>query len=115
MENKEPRKVRNDLRCDNCSIREATHLVFFERYHKEIGRFSLINPLFVCDTCIELYKGNNQLYKDKPVILPFEKIGQADNRIFGILSKKKYEFNALALNPPLRKKIWRIKYVWKNA
>lgn len=107
-------KPRSDLLCENCTLNEATHLVFFERYYKESGRTSLINPLFVCDKCIVLYKCSSQLFENRPRIVPFEKIGTWDERLMGLTSKKRWEFSAFR-NPFLRKKLHRIRYIWKKT
>ena len=108
-------KIRNDLRCNNCESQEATALLYYEKYHVESGRTSLINPSFICDACRPLFLNCNQMFQDIPRLVPFEVLAQWDNRNHGILSKKGYEFNAFAVNPYFRKKIWRIKYIWKNG
>ena len=109
------KRINKDLWCDNCSERESTALLYFEKYHQETGRISLINPSFICDTCRPLFLGCNQMFENIPRLVPFEVLAQWDNRNHGILSKKGYEFNAFAVNPYFRKKIWRIKYIWKNG
>ena len=107
--------MRTDLICENCSEQESTTLLFYEQYHSEIGKYSLINPAFLCDRCKELFLGRTVFLEHRPRLVPFEVLAQWDNRNHGILSKKGYEFNALASNTYFRKKIWRIKYIWKDG
>ena len=109
------KKPRADLLCEHCQQAESTHLIYYRRYHIESGRYSLINPRIVCDHCIQLFKDSNLLLEHQPVIVPFEVIGrQWDWRFAGILSRKGYEFNALAHNKYWYKKLKRVKLIWKN-
>lgn len=107
-------KIRNDLRCENCSQKESTTLLYYEKYHLELGRTSLINPALICDTCKPLFLNCNILLENRPRLVSFDIIAnQWDSRNYGLLSKKGYEFNALS-SPYFKKKIWRIRFVWKN-
>jgi len=106
--------MRLDLLCENCQKNESTHLLYYERYHKESGRISLINPSFICGTCKPLFIGCNQLFENKPRLVPFNVIANTwDERLMGLTSKKRYEFSAFR-NPHFRKKLHRIRYVWKK-
>jgi len=111
----DPAPVRLDLICENCSKDEATTLLYYEKSHQESGRISLINPSLICDKCKKLYLNIDDTFENIPRLIPFEVLANWDNRNYGILSKKGYEFNAFARNSYFRKKIWRIKYIWKNG
>ena len=102
------KKIRKDLLCENCQHRESTTLLYYERYHQETGRSSLINPAIICDPCKELFTGNNALYPDIPRLLSFSVIAKWNGRMMG-LSSKKYEFSIFR-NAHFRKKLWRIKF-----
>jgi len=107
--------MRKDLLCENCSQAESTHLIYHQKYHPEIGKFSLIDPLVVCDHCVELFKKSNIMFEHQPVIVPFEIIGKVwDWRFMGLLSKKGYEFNVFYKNQYWYKKLKRVKLIWKN-
>ncbi len=104
-----------DMLCENCQEYESAHLLYYEKYHKETGRLSLINPSFICENCKPLFLGCNALFETRPQLIPFEVIAKWDKRNYGLLSKKGYEFNIFANNAYFRKKIWRIKFLWKNG
>ena len=109
----EKKKIRSDLRCENCQHRESTTLLYWEKYHIESGRISLIKPSFICTECSELFKGNNALYQDLPRLVPFDVIAnQWDNRIMGLTNKKTWEFSCFR-NPYFRKRIWRIRFAFQ--
>jgi len=107
------KKIRNDLRCEHCHQAEASHLIYYRRYHIESGRFSLINPMIVCDNCIQLFRDSNLLLEHQPVIVPFQILAKWDDRLMGITSKKQWEFSVFR-NKFWRKRLFRIRYIWKN-
>jgi len=111
----EPKKRKNkDLWCENCSQRESTTLLYYEKYHIENGKTSLINPSFICDTCKPLFLSCNILLENKPRLVPFDVIAnQWDGRLMGLTSKKLWEFTCFA-SPYFKKKLHRIRFVWKN-
>ena len=102
------------MRCENCTLHEATTLLYYEKYHRESGRISLINPSFICDKCVPLFRGLNELFENRPVLVPFEKIAQWDARLMGLTSKTEWEFSVFR-NPYYRKKLYRIRYIWKDG
>lgn len=107
-------KMRNDLRCENCGERESTYLLYYEKYEREIGKYSLINPSFVCSECSELFLDVNILHENRPKLISFEVIANVwDSRLIGLTSKKKYEFSAFR-NPYFRKKLHRVRFIWKD-
>lgn len=108
------KKIRIDLICENCSQNEATTLLYFEKYHKESGRISLINPSFICDKCVPLFLNLDNLFENRPRLVSFEEIGQWDGRLLGLASKTRWEFSAFR-NPFFRKKLHRIRFVWRNG
>ena len=105
----EKKDIRSDLFCENCNQKESTTLLFWERYHIETGRTSLINPSFICTECSELFKGNNALYQDLPRLVSFKVIATWDGRLMGLTNKKTWEFSCFR-NPYFKKKLWRIKF-----
>ena len=107
-------KIRNDLRCENCSKQESTTLLYWERYHIETGRISITNPSFVCDTCKKLFTNINEFFENRPILASFDDIANKwDVRLMGLTSKKRYEFSAFR-NPYFKKKLHRIRFVWKK-
>lgn len=110
-----PKKRKNkDLWCENCQSKESTTLLFFEKYHTESGRTSLINPLFICDGCKPLFLDCNQFFENRPRLVSFEVLAKWDNRLMGLTSKKRWEFSCFR-SPYFKKKLWRIKYIWQNG
>ena len=107
------KRQNKDLWCETCCQVEATTLLYWERYHADTGKTSLINPSIVCDHCKGLFMGNIALYSDKPRLVPFDVIAnQWDNRMMGLTNKKTWEFSIFR-NPYFRKKIWRIKFAFQ--
>lgn len=107
--------MNKDLICENCQTIESTTLLYYEKYHVESGKTSLINPSLVCDKCKELFINNNGRFEHKPRLVPFDIIANEwDARLMGLTSKTRYEFSVFR-NPYFKKKIWRIKFVWKDA
>ena len=100
-------KIRKDLLCENCQHWESTILLYWERYHQDSGRTSLINPSIICTECSELFNGN-AADTDIPRFVRFDVIAKWDGRMRG-LSSKKYEFSVFR-NPYFKKKLWRIKF-----
>lgn len=111
MENN--KKPRSDLLCEHCTQAESTHLIYYRRYYQESGRYALINPLIVCDHCIQLFKDSNLLLEHQPIIVPFEVLATWDKRLMGITSKKNWEFSVFR-NKYWTKKLHRIRYIWQN-
>ena len=106
-------KPRIDLLCEHCQQAESTHLIYYRRYYQESGRYALINPLIVCDHCIELYRNSNLLFEHMPVIVPFAHITTWDHRLMGLTNKKRWEWSCFNTKY-WRKKLNRIKFVWQN-
>jgi len=107
------KRINRDLYCENCKSREATHLLYYERYDPETGKTSIVNPDMICDICKPLFLNCNRLFNDKPRLIPFAKIATWDKRFMGLTSKKRYDFTALA-QPWWKKRLHRIAYVWKD-
>jgi len=104
-----PKRQNKDLWCENCAQVEATTLLYWERYHQDTGKISLINPSVVCDHCKKLFIGTNGRFQDMPRLVPFDVIAnQWDNRMMGLTSKK-YDFSIFR-NPYFKKKLWRIRF-----
>lgn len=111
----EPKKRKNkDLLCENCSQRESTTLLYYEKYHSESGKTSLINPSFICDNCKPLFLDCNQMFENRPRLIPFDVIANHwDGRLMGLTNRKQYEFTCFA-SPYFKKKLFRIKFIWKK-
>ena len=102
--------VRRDILCENCTHVEATTLLYWERYHQDTGKTSLINPSIVCDHCKKLFIGTNGRFQDKPRLIPFDAIAnQWDARMQGLTSKSLWDFSIFR-NPHFKKKLWRIRF-----
>lgn len=109
-----PKKRKNkDLWCENCSQRESTTLLYYEKYHLESGRTSLINPSLICDNCKPLFLNCNILLENRPRLVPFEVLAKWDNRLMGLTSKSRWEFSCFR-SPYFRKKLFRIRFIWKE-
>jgi len=109
-----PSKRKNrDLTCANCQSREATHLLYYERYDPATGKTSLVNPDMICDTCKPLFLDCNRLFNDRPRLVSFAVIATWDKRFMGLTSKKRYDFSALS-QKYWRDRLHRISYVWKD-
>lgn len=107
------KKPRSDLLCENCSQKEATHLLYYQRYYPESGKIALINPRIVCSECIQLFKGSNLLFDHQPVIVSFDTLAKWDKRLMGLTNKKQWEFSVFR-NKYWTKKLHRIRYIWQN-
>jgi len=104
-----------DLICENCQQVESTTLLFWEKYHTDTGKTSLINPCLICDKCKQLFENEKDLYVNRPRLVPFDVIAnQWDARMQGLTSKSRWHFSCFR-NPYFKKKIWRIKFVWRDA
>lgn len=104
-----------DLICFNCEQRESTTLLYYEKYHPESGKTSLVNPSIICDNCKPLFLNCNILLENRPRLVSFDVIAnQWDARLMGLTSRKRYEFTCFA-SPYFKKKLQRIRFVWKNG
>lgn len=112
----ESKKRKNkDLWCDNCHSQESTTLLYYEKYHQQSGKTSLINPSFICDNCKPLFLDCNQFFENRPRLVSFDIMAnQWDGRLMGLTSKKRWEFSCFR-NPYFKKKLFRIRFIWKTG
>lgn len=105
-----PKKRKNkNLFCENCSKNEATHLLYWERYHTETKETSLVNPSLVCDKCKDLYEKKGK-FKDRSRLVPFDDIANKwDSRMMGLTSKNRWKYSVFR-DSYFKKKIWRIRF-----
>lgn len=109
--NPQKRKIK-DLFCENCGAREATHLLYWERYYPESKETSLVNPSLLCDKCKELYEKKGT-FKERSRLVPFDVIANKwDSRMMGLTSKSRWKYSVFR-DPYFKKKIWRIRFACK--
>lgn len=107
-----------DLMCNRCGSNVSEFLVFFEKFHAEIGKRSFIDPEIICPGCKDEIYPKGALFDNRPIIYHFTFFAstgkQADSKkqavIGWLTSKKGKEHNALN-NPFWRKKLWRIRAI----
>ena len=89
-----------NLLCHDCGTEIAVCLFYWEKYHPEIGRYSITEPSLKCEECKQIFlhpKHDQPLYEKRPRFLDFLKLVPADSeRIIGkITSRKGREANEL--------------------
>lgn len=109
-----PRKEQKSLLCSQCGLQQATIIHCFEKYHKESGNKSLVDPQALCDTCFIEWEAAAPLFPDKPLIINLKKLAamrqlNAVKKIGYLTSKKKWESNHLSTSF-WRDKIWNALY-----
>jgi len=110
----------NNLLCTSCGIDTATHLVCFKKYHRESGKWSLIDPNLYCDECTAVWVGNTErLFENQPLLINFRSLAgqftpqQATAKIGWLTSRKKWEYTQL--NTKFwRDKLWNALYWWRG-
>lgn len=110
--------VERDLICNRCGNNISEYLVFFEKYHKEIGKVSFVDPEIICPGCKYEYYPKGALFESRPRVYRFSYFASVDKEtdkkkqttIGWLTSNKGKERNALN-NKFWRKKFWRIRAI----
>ncbi len=103
--------MHHDILCHDCRQQEATYLIYWTKYYRDIGRTAYTDPSLICNSCKEKFTGSLQYFERCPNLISFTELWtMPDIEIGSLLSKKGKEFNALS-NRFWRKKIWRLKYL----
>lgn len=104
-----------DFKCFFCG-NEASMVAYYSKDYEMTGRRTLENPTLCCKLCFDSPRIINQINSNRGgaegvYCFLFTSIGNWTPKQLGYhLSKKGWELNHLA-NKPMRKLLWRIKFV----